>query len=82
MAWFNRNAGNPSLFSELDEKVHASRRRSVATAYSMTTVVGLEQYVDSCSIQMLFQFERLAKLGPIDLGEWLQMYGDPPNPTI
>lgn len=41
----------------------------------MTTVVQLEEYVDSCSVQMLKQFERLAGTGPIDLGEWLQMYG-------
>jgi len=41
----------------------------------MSTVVQLEEYVDSCSVQLLHQFERLATLGPIDLGEWLQMYG-------
>jgi cytochrome P450 len=75
LAWHNKNAGNPSLFSERDEKAHAIRRRNVANAYSMTTVVQLEEHVDSCSKQILKQFERLAPKGPIDLGEWLQMYG-------
>jgi hypothetical protein len=41
----------------------------------MTTVVQLEEYVDSCSTQILKQFERLADSGPIKLCEWLQMYG-------
>jgi len=77
-AWHNKAAGNPTLFSEVDEKVHAIRRRNVANAYSMTTVVQLEEYVDSCSTQILKQFERLAGTGPVDLGEWLQMYGTAP----
>jgi hypothetical protein len=47
----------------------------VANAYSMSTLVQLEEHVDSCSVQLLKQFERLAPLGPVDLGEWLQMYG-------
>ena len=75
LSWHNKNAGNPSLFSERDEKVHALRRRNVANAYSMSTLVQLEEHVDSCSVQLLKQFERLAPLGPVDLGEWLQMYG-------
>ena len=82
LAWHNKNAGNPSLFSERDEKVHAVRRRNVANAYSMTTVVQLEQYVDFCSTQILKQFERLAPKGPIDLGKWLQMYGNSTNLTL
>lgn len=45
----------------------------------MSTVVQLEEYVDSCSVQLLNQFEKLASLGSIDLGEWLQMYGIPPT---
>lgn len=69
---------NPSLFSERDEKVHAARRRNVASAYSMTSLVGLEKFVDSCSAQLLKQFERLSYLGPVDLGEWAQMYGAHP----
>jgi hypothetical protein len=63
------------LFAETDEKVHAARRRNVATAYSMTTLVQLEKYVDSCSTQILKQFEGLADSGPVELDQWLQMYG-------
>jgi hypothetical protein len=48
----------------------------------MTTVLQLEEYVDSCSTQILKQFERLAETGPIDLGEWLQMYGNSCTPTL
>jgi hypothetical protein len=48
----------------------------------MTTVVQLEQYVDSCSNQIIRQFEKLADQGPIDLGEWLQMYGEITSESI
>ena len=75
-SWHNKTAGNPGLFAERNEKRHAIRRRHVATAYSMTTIIQLEKYVDSCSNQLIRQFERLAGKGRIDLGEWFQMYGN------
>ena len=41
----------------------------------MSTLVQLEEFVDSCSVQLLKQFEQRAGQGPVDLGLWLQLYG-------
>ncbi len=36
----------PSLFSDIDPHSHAARRRAVSAAYTMTSLVSLEQYVE------------------------------------
>lgn len=65
-----------NLFSTKNDEFHAKQKRSVATAYSMTSMLAFEPYVDNCS--ELF-FRRLDELyvnpqQPCDLGKWLQLY--------
>ncbi|OAL29839.1 hypothetical protein AYO20_09032 [Fonsecaea nubica] len=65
-----------NLFSTKSDEFHAKQKRSVATAYSMTSMLAFEPYVDNCS--ELF-FKRLDELyvnphQPCDLGKWLQLY--------
>ena len=63
----------PDLFSLQDEKKHGARRRNVANAYALSTLLGMEEYVDQCSTLLLRQFEKFAKNGEIlDLSPWLQ----------
>lgn len=43
---FQVYAQHPSIFSDIDPKSHADRRRAVSSAYSMTSLVGLEKSVE------------------------------------
>lgn len=65
----------PDLFSLQDEKMHGARRRNVANAYALSTLLGMEEYVDQCSTLLLRQFEKFAKNKEIvDISPWLQYY--------
>ncbi|KAJ9204907.1 hypothetical protein DTO166G4_7697 [Paecilomyces variotii] len=64
-----------NLFSSRDEQYHRDQKRSVANAYSMTSLLELEPAVDSCTEIFLSQLHRLAdSKTPVDLGMWLQYY--------
>lgn len=65
----------PDLFSLQDEKKHGARRRNVANAYALSTLLGMEEYVDQCSTLLLREFAKFAKANkPCDLSPWLQYY--------
>lgn len=65
----------PDLFSLQDEKMHGARRRNVANAYALSTLLGMEEYVDQCSTLLLRQFAKFAKTKEIvDISPWLQYY--------
>jgi hypothetical protein len=65
----------PDLFSLQDEKKHGARRRNVANAYSLATLLGMEEYVDQCSTLLLRQFEKIAQSGKsFDIAPWMQYY--------
>ena len=65
----------PDLFSLQDEKKHGARRRNVSNAYAMSTLLGMEKYVNECSTLLLQQFAKLAhKEMPVDISGWLQYY--------
>jgi hypothetical protein len=65
----------PDLFSQQDEKKHGARRRNVANAYSLATLLGMEEYVDQCSTLLLRAFEKFAQTKQaVDISPWLQYY--------
>ncbi|KFY02696.1 hypothetical protein O988_01969 [Pseudogymnoascus sp. VKM F-3808] len=66
----------PSLFSTTDETFHAGLRRSVNSAFSMSTLVQYEPFVDSTTALFLSQTDKLyAAPGVIcDFARWLQYY--------
>jgi hypothetical protein len=65
----------PDLFSLQDEKKHGARRRNVSNAYALSTLFGMEKYVNDCSTLLLQQFTKLARKGmPVDISGWLQYY--------
>ncbi|KAJ4988549.1 cytochrome p450 [Stagonosporopsis vannaccii] len=68
-----------SLFNTTDEQFHSKLRRSVANAYSMSTLVQFEPLVDSTIDAFITQInKRFAdKAGPAgvaDFGTWLHYY--------
>ncbi|OBT66739.1 hypothetical protein VE03_04087 [Pseudogymnoascus sp. 23342-1-I1] len=66
----------PSLFSTTDESFHASLRRAVNSAFSMSTLVQYEPFVDSTTAIFLSQTDKVyAAPGAIcDFARWLQFY--------
>jgi cytochrome P450 len=65
----------PDLFSLQDEKKHGARRRNVANGYALATLLGMEEFVDQCSTQLLRQFEKFAQREEVvDISSWLQYY--------
>ncbi|KAJ5424679.1 Cytochrome P450 E-class group I [Penicillium cf. griseofulvum] len=64
-----------NLFSTRDEAYHRYQKRSVAEAYSLSSLLELESSVDSCTEIFTSQLSKFAtKCTPIDLGTWLQYY--------
>lgn len=65
----------PSLFTALDENCHASIKKPIATAYSMSTIVEFEPLVDSTTSLLMSKLDDFAISGDsFDFGVWLQMY--------
>jgi cytochrome P450 len=66
----------PSLFSTTDESYHANLRRSVNAAFSMSTLVQYEPFVNDATEIFLDQTEKLfARPNKVcDFAEWLQYY--------
>ncbi|KAL4893001.1 cytochrome P450 [Aspergillus ambiguus] len=64
-----------NLFSTRDEAFHRSQKRPVANAYSMTSLLELEDAVDSCTRIFMDQLRTFAnRKASADLGTWLQYY--------
>lgn len=66
----------PSLFSTTSESFHAQLRRSVSSAFSMSTLIQYEPFVDSTTELFLSQTEKLyAETGNgCNFSRWLQFY--------
>ncbi|OAP61609.1 hypothetical protein AYL99_03812 [Fonsecaea erecta] len=62
-------------FTQLDETMHAERRKYVNSIYSMSTILESEPYIDGCIDVFLDKMAQVARQGKeIDLGEWIQWY--------
>lgn len=66
----------PSLFSTTDEQYHATLRKSVNNAFSMSSLIHYEPLVDNTTEKFLDQTEALfaSKNARCDFSEWLQFY--------
>ena len=73
--WGHANPEFKNLFNDLDPKSHSALRRKVASAYSMSSLVSYEPYVDECTTILL---QRLSELGSsgvaFNMGHWFQCY--------
>ncbi|CAG8876714.1 unnamed protein product [Penicillium nalgiovense] len=65
----------PTLFSTTDENFHASIKRPISSAYSMSTLTEFEPFVDK-TIHTLFGKldEFVAEVKVCDIATWLQYY--------
>ncbi|KAL5328641.1 hypothetical protein ACEPPN_002143 [Leptodophora sp. 'Broadleaf-Isolate-01'] len=66
----------PSLFSTTSEPFHAQLRRSVNSAFSMSTLIQYEPFVDSTTELFLNQTEKIfaSTRDGCDFARWLQFY--------
>lgn len=82
---FQVYAQHPSIFSDIDPKSHADRRRAVSSAYSMTSLVGLEQYIDPLIKALVEKIKLTVKNGSkekrsqgakatLDMSKWMHYF--------
>ncbi|KAM0545029.1 hypothetical protein ACHAPJ_011539 [Fusarium lateritium] len=64
-----------NLFSTRDPVYHREQKKKVAGAYSLTSLLGSEAAIDSCTELFMSRLDEWAAAGnSIDLGMWLQYY--------
>lgn len=64
-----------SLFSDLNPTRHGFQRRKFAASYSMSSLVGYEEFVNNCSSLLTQRFSEVASSERlIDFQHWLQCY--------
>ena len=69
----------PTLFSTIDKRYHDSVRRCISQAFSMTSLISYERFVDQ-SIEMFMSqlrerfADRASQEGVVDLSRWLHFY--------
>ncbi|KAF5984321.1 cytochrome P450 monooxygenase oxidoreductase [Fusarium coicis] len=64
-----------NLFSTRDTVYHREQKKKVAHAYSLTSLLGSEEAMDSCTELFTSRLDEWATADkPIDLGAWLQYY--------
>ena len=64
-----------SLFTTRDEKYHQKYKRPIASAYSMSTLVEFEPFVDSTTKFFMSRLDEFVESGAaFNIGMWLQMY--------
>ncbi|KFY35733.1 hypothetical protein V494_05668 [Pseudogymnoascus sp. VKM F-4513 (FW-928)] len=74
-AWMPPDPSKASLFADLDPHRHSVQRRKFASAYSMSSLVGYEPFVDNCSSLFLSRFHEMAQSGRnVNFGHWFQCY--------
>ncbi|KAJ0331909.1 hypothetical protein COL922a_011751 [Colletotrichum nupharicola] len=72
---FQPNEDPWNLFSERSVKRHARNRRFYTNAYSMTSLISYEPYVDECGALFEQRLSEFSKAGAtIDIGHWFQCY--------
>jgi len=64
-----------TLFSDRNPERHAAQRRKLGSAYTLSTLVSYEPFVDNCIDILITRFQELAQAGiEVDVGHWLQCY--------
>lgn len=73
--WSNPHPDQWSLFADQDIKRHSENRRQYQSAYSMSSLVSYESYVDECADLFSQRLKEVASAGvPVDMGHWFQCY--------
>ncbi|CAK7221894.1 hypothetical protein SBRCBS47491_004685 [Sporothrix bragantina] len=65
----------PDAFTNLDEPLHASRRRITNSLYSMSSIARAEESIDKCTAVLLEKMASFAEAKrTFDMAGWAQMY--------
>lgn len=66
----------PGIFAAQDENIHRALKKPISGAYSMSTLLSFEPYVDSTMRVFCEQLESrfMESKTPLDFGKWLQMF--------
>lgn len=71
------------MFSDQNAKRHSETRRKIASAYSMSSLLKMEGFVDNCSEVLTEKFTGFAAKGEvINLGHWMQCYAFDVRPLM
>jgi len=75
-AWMPPDPNKASLFAELNPHRHSLQRRKFASAYSMSSLVGYEPFVDNCTSLFISRFQELAHTNSqhVNFAHWFQCY--------
>jgi cytochrome P450 len=73
--WSDPHPDRWSLFSDQNIKRHSENRRQYQSAYTMSSLVTYESYVDECADLFSQRLHEIAAAGiSTDMGHWLQCY--------
>ena len=65
-----------NLFSTRSEAEHREERKKIANAYSLESLIKMEDTIDDCGRLFIEKMREYADQGKaVDLGAWLQYYG-------
>ena len=73
--WQNPHPDQWSLFADQSIPRHSENRRQYQSAYTMSSLVNYESYVDECADLFSQRLQEVASAGAYaDMGHWLQCY--------
>ncbi|CAO2657980.1 Nn.00g072400.m01.CDS01 [Neocucurbitaria sp. VM-36] len=73
--WSNPHPDQWNLFADQDIKRHSENRRQFQSAYTMSSLVSYESYVNECADLFSQRLQEVASAGVFtDMGHWLQCY--------
>ncbi|KAF1943495.1 cytochrome P450 [Clathrospora elynae] len=73
--WSNPHLDQWSVFSDQSIQRHSENRRQYQSAYTMSSLVSYESYVDECADLFSQRLQEVASAGVYaDMGHWLQCY--------
>ncbi|KAB2106428.1 hypothetical protein AG0111_0g5308 [Alternaria gaisen] len=73
--WQNPHPDQWSLFADQSISRHSENRRQYQSAYTMSSLVSYESYVDECADLFSQRLQEVASAGAYaDMGHWLQCY--------
>ena len=64
----------PQLFSVLDKRLHGFLRKRVSGAYSMSSILKYEVFIQSCLSTLLEKLHNAAARGPVDMSNWTNAF--------
>ncbi|KAI1142063.1 cytochrome P450 [Hypoxylon sp. FL0543] len=76
-SWYDAwsNPGTWNIFAERNIQVHAQHRRQYQNAYSMSSLVEYEPFMDECADIFSQRLAEFSQSGlPVNMGHWMQCY--------